>query len=168
MPSGRGKASARRFGKRLAAASTRARTSGAASSSQATPTSSSSSESTLAVSNPGASARIIVSQSAGDLAIGPAWSKLGASGKQPSSGTSSKLGLKPTIPHHAAGIRIEPPESEPSAASARPAASAAAEPPLDPPASRPGARGFGTVPKCGFCELIPYANSCRFVLPTFA
>ena len=25
-----------------------------------------------------------------------------------------------------------------------------AVPPLDPPASRPGARGFGTVPKCGF------------------
>ena len=27
---------------------------------------------------------------------------------------------------------------------------------------------YGTVPKCGFCEVIPYANSCRFVLPTFA
>jgi hypothetical protein len=74
--------------------------------------------------------------------------------------------LKPTIPQHAAGIRIEPPESVPSAASARPAASAAAEPPLEPPAIRPGASGFGTVPKCGFSEVTPYANSCRFVLPT--
>ena len=27
---------------------------------------------------------------------------------------------------------------------------------------------FGTVPKCGFWELTPYANSCRFVLPAFA
>ena len=99
---------------------------------------------------------------------GPAWSKLGASGKQPSSGTSPYVGLKPTTPHHAAGIRIEPPESVPSATSASPAASAAPLPPLDPPASRPGATGFGTVPKCGFCDEIPYANSCRFVLPTFA
>src|SRR5690348_11787692 len=63
-------------------------------------------------------------------------------------------------------MRIEPPESVPSAASESPAASAAAEPPLEPPASRPGATGFGTVPKCGFCEEIPYANSWRFVLPT--
>ena len=43
-------------------------------------------------------------------------------------------------------MRIEPPVSEPSAASARFAASAAAEPPLDPPATRPGASGFGTFP----------------------
>jgi hypothetical protein len=103
-----------------------------------------------------------------DRAIGPAWSKLGASGKQPSSGTRPWLGLKPTTPHHAAGIRIEPPESVPRAASASPAASAAAEPPLEPPARRPGATGFGTVPKCGFCDEIPYANSWRFVLPTVA
>ena len=65
------------------------------------------------------------------------------------------MGLKPTIPQHAAGIRIEPPLSDPSAASATPAASAAAEPPLDPPAIRPGASGFGTVPKCGFSDVIP-------------
>ena len=28
--------------------------------------------------------------------------------------------------------------------------------------------GSGTVPKCGLTDVIPYANSCRFVLPTFA
>jgi hypothetical protein len=55
--------------------------------------------------------------------------------------------LKPVTPQNAAGMRIEPPESVPSAASARPAASAAAEPPEDPPAMRPGAIGFGTQPK---------------------
>jgi hypothetical protein len=76
--------------------------------------------------------------------------------------------LKPTTPHHAAGMRIEPAESVPSATSTSPAASAAAFPPLEPPASRPGAEGFGTVPKWGFCDEMPYANSCRFVLPTFA
>ena len=48
------------------------------------------------------------------------------------------VGLKPAMPQHAAGIRIEPPESVPSAASASPAASAAAEPPLEPPDVRPG------------------------------
>jgi hypothetical protein len=69
------------------------------------------------------------------------------------------------MPHHAAGIRIEPPESVPSASATSPAAIAAAEPPLEPPASRPGKRGFGTVPKCSFCDEMPYANSCRFVLP---
>ena len=94
-------------------------------------------------------------QSATDRAIGPAVSKLGASGKQPSSGTRPWLGLNPTTPQQAAGIRIDPPESEPSAASARPAASAAAEPPLEPPAIRPGARGFGTAPNQGFFEVMP-------------
>ena len=69
------------------------------------------------------------------------------------------------MPQYAAGIRIEPPLSEPSAASARPAARAAAEPPLDPPAIRPGATGFATQPKWGFIDVTPYANSCRFVLP---
>src|SRR5215217_676796 len=155
-------------GKRAPAASTRSRTSGSASSVHAIATSSSSSETARSTRNPGTSASTIPTQSATDRAIGPAWSKLGASGKQPSIGTRSKVGLNPTRPHQADGIRIEPPESEPSATSARPAATAAAEPPLDPPATRPGATGFGTVPKCGFCEVTPYANSCRFVLPTFA
>ena len=84
--------------------------------------------------SPGASACSIRSQPSTSRAIGPAWSKLGASGKQPSIGTSPQVGLKPVTPQQAAGIRIEPPESVPSAASARPAASAAAEPPLEPPA----------------------------------
>ena len=61
-------------------------------------------------------------------------------------GTRPWVGLKPVIPQHAAGMRIEPAESVPSAASARPAASAAALPPLEPPAMRPGAIGFGTAP----------------------
>src|SRR2546428_154050 len=47
----------------------------------------------------------------------------------------------PTIPHRAAGWRIEPPVSEPSATVASPAATAAAEPPLDPPGTR--ARSWG-------------------------
>ena len=50
------------------------------------------------------------------------------------------------MPQHADGIRMEPAESVPSAASAIPAASAAAQPPLDPPEMRSGAIGFGTHP----------------------
>ena len=42
----------------------------------------------------------------------------------------------PTIPHSDAGWRIEPPVSEPSAKGAKPAATAAAEPPLEPPGTR--------------------------------
>jgi hypothetical protein len=73
-------------------------------------------------------------------------SKVGASGKQPSSATMPWVGLNPVVPQHADGIRIEPAESVPRAASTSPAASAAAFPPLDPPATRPGATGLGTVP----------------------
>ncbi len=102
--------------------------------------------STSAGASPGASAAIAAAQSATDAAIGPAWSKEGASGKQPSIGTSAKVGLKPTTPQQAAGMRIEPPESLPRPTTASPAATAAAEPPLEPPAMRPGKRGFGTVP----------------------
>ena len=144
-----------RRGKRSAVSSTRARTSGSAASSQAIPTRTSSSDSSRLGSKPGASAAIAASHSSTVRAIGPAWSKLGASGKQPSSGTSPHVGLKPTMPHQAAGMRIEPPESVPSPTSASPAASAAPFPPLDPPASRPGAIGFGTVPKCGFWDEVP-------------
>jgi hypothetical protein len=70
-------------------------------------------------------------------------------------GTSPWVGLKPTIPQQAAGIRIDPAESVPSAASQSPAARAAAEPPLDPPGKRSGASGFRTSPKCSFSEVIP-------------
>ena len=77
-------------------------------------------------SNPGASTRIASSHSSTVRAIGPAWSNEAASGKQASSETRPQVGLNPTTAHQAAGIRIEPPESVPSARSASPAASAAA------------------------------------------
>ena len=87
--------------------------------------------------NPGASTSIIAVQSPTVRAIGPTWSQLGASGKQPSSETRPYVGLKPTIPQHAAGMRIEPPESVPSAVSAtrlrarrRTPARAAGDPPF--------------------------------------
>src|SRR5690606_19526187 len=45
-------------------------------------------------------------------------------------------GLSPTRPQQEAGIRIEPPPSEPCATGTSPAATAAAAPPEDPPAVR--------------------------------
>ena len=108
----------------------------------------------------------MAAQSSTVRAIGPTVSKLGASGNTPSAGTSPCVGLKPTTPQQAAGSRIDPALSVPSATSQRPAARAAPFPPLDPPGMRAGSRGFTTAPKCGLSEVIPYANSCRFVFPT--
>src|SRR5579862_6831022 len=101
---------------------------------------------TSGTSTSGASARISSTQPATSRAIGPTWSKVGASGNTPSTGTCANDGLNPTIRQHAAGILIDPPVSVPSAPSASPAASAAADPPLDPPAVSDASTGFGTTP----------------------
>ena len=62
------------------------------------------------------------------------------------SGTRSRWGLMPKSPHHVDGMRMEPPPSEPSATAARPAATAAADPPLLPPGVRPTSHGFRVAP----------------------
>ncbi len=72
----------------------------------------------------------------------------------------------PTTPQSAAGWRIDPPVSEPRAIAAKPAATAAAEPPLDPPGTRAGSCGLRVGPKAEFSVDDPMANSSRFVLPT--
>ena len=61
--------------------------------------------------------------------------------------TRPRCGFRPNRPHHAAGIRIEPAPSEPSAAPTRPAATAAALPPLDPPGARCRSHGLRVAPK---------------------
>ena len=45
-----------------------------------------------------------------------------------------RVGLSPTIPQQLAGIRIDPPPSEPCAIGTSPAETADADPPLEPPA----------------------------------
>src|SRR5699024_6374311 len=50
-------------------------------------------------------------------------------------------GLRPRIPQQAAGMRTEPPPSEPWASGTTPAATAAAAPPLEPPAVRRRSQG---------------------------
>src|SRR5580658_2784643 len=71
----------------------------------------------------------------------------------------------PTTPQKAAGSRMEPPVSVPSAPKQRPAATAAAEPPEEPPAMRLRSQGLRVGPKQLGTEVPPYANSCMFNLP---
>ena len=75
------------------------------------------------------------------------------------------MGLTPTTPQSAAGWRIDPPVSDPSASGAKPAATAAAEPPLEPPGTRFTSCGFRVAPNAEFSVDDPIANSSRFVLP---
>ena len=62
-------------------------------------------------------------------------------------------------------MRIEPAPSVPSAAAARPAATAAAEPPLDPPAIRAGSHGFRVAPKASDSVVASASSSGTWVLP---
>ena len=55
--------------------------------------------------------------------------------------TRPRLGFSPTSPQQLAGIRIDPPPSEPCATGTSPAATAAAAPPLEPPAIRSRSHG---------------------------
>ena len=61
---------------------------------------------------------------------------------------------------------MDPPVSEPSASEAKPAATAAADPPLDPPGTRLVSWGLRVGPKAEFSVDEPMANSSRLVLPT--
>src|ERR1700752_5365894 len=71
----------------------------------------------------------------------------------------------PTMPHRAAGWRIEPPVSVPSAHGTSPAATAAALPPEEPPGTRLSSHGLrgGPNAECSVDE--PIATSSCLVLP---
>src|SRR5207245_794394 len=57
-----------------------------------------------------------------------------------------RIGLSPNSPHSADGTRIEAPPSEPSPTGAKPAATAAAVPPLEPPVARLVSHGLRVAP----------------------
>ena len=78
----------------------------------------------------------------------------------------SRCGLSPNRPQSAAGIRIEPPPSDAVAPAQRPAAVAAAEPPLDPPGVREVSHGFRVIPHASVSVKPQMASSGRFVLPS--
>src|SRR3989344_1852406 len=79
--------------------------------------------------------------------------------------TAPYVGFKPTTPQKAAGWRIEPPVSDPRAAIAICAATAAAEPPDEPPGTRLVSWGFFVGPKAEFSVEPPMANSSMLVRP---
>ncbi len=75
-------------------------------------------------------------------ANGPTWSSDDAKATTPYRDTAPYVGFRPTMPQNAAGWRIEPPVSVPSAQGARPPATAAAEPPDEPPGTSAGSHGL--------------------------
>ena len=115
----------------------------------------------LISAGPAVSAVSSAPQSASERAIGPAWSRVGASGMTPPSGMRPCVGLTVHTPLSAAGMRSDPHVSLPIAAGTRPAASAAADPPLDPPGARSSAHGLPT-----WSVVPPAANSWVCVWPT--
>ncbi len=89
-------------------------------------------------------------QSATVRASGPSWqyrSRLNGA----STGTRPCGGLNPTTPLIDAGIRIDPPMSEPLASVEVPLASDAPDPPLDPPTANAGFHGLRVTPHSFEC-----------------
>src|ERR1700733_15452885 len=81
-------------------------------------------------------------------AIGPLVDRYGHAGAcSPPMGTRPSDAFIPESPQHAAGIRIEPPPSEPVASGTMPAAMAAALPPEDPPGGCSRLHGLSVGPK---------------------
>src|SRR5262245_39604679 len=79
--------------------------------------------------------------------------------------TRPRLGLNPTSPQIEAGMRSDPPPSLPWASGTRPAATAAAAPPLDPPAVAPGDHGLRAAGATSVSEYSDRPNSLAVVLP---
>src|SRR5829696_3091457 len=74
--------------------------------------------------------------------------------------------LKPKMPQNAAGMRIEPAPSLPCASGPRPAATAAAAPPLDPPGVFTRFHGLKEGPKTRLPESPFQPSSGVFVFPS--
>src|SRR5690606_2733612 len=81
-------------------------------------------------------------------------------------GRRLRLGLRPTTPQNAAGTRVDPPPSPESAAGTRPAATAAADPPLDPPGENSGFHGLRVIPKRSLSQEVVIASSGIAVRPS--
>src|SRR5204863_6604226 len=80
--------------------------------------------------------------------------------------TRPYVGLKPKMPHSAAGCRTDPPVSDPSASGAMLAATATALPLDDPPGVRATSHGLRVGPKAEFSDELPIANSSMLPMPT--
>src|SRR6266540_3969955 len=100
------------------------------------------------------------------LANVPMWSSEEAKAISPYREIRPYVGFRPTTPHSDAGWRTDPPVSVPSAHTASPEATAAADPPEDPPGTVSRSHGLCTGPKAEFSFDDPIANSSQFVFPT--
>ena len=78
--------------------------------------------------------------------MAPTWFRVYQPGQPGSRGTRPKLCFKPTTPQKEEGILMDPPPSLPMATAHRPAATAAADPPLEPPGVRVWSTGFAVAP----------------------
>src|SRR5687768_7583804 len=76
-----------------------------------------------------------------------------------------KLGLSPTLPQNAAGMRTDPAPSVPMPSGARPAATAAAVPPDEPPDVFDGSHGLRVIPVSAEFVSPLQPNSGVVVLP---
>src|SRR5262249_59155857 len=97
---------------------------------------------------------------------GPIWSSDEPNATRPYRETRPYVGFKPTTPQNDAGVRTDPPVSEPKAMSEVPEATLAADPPLDPPGTRSSLCGFRVTKYPEFSVVEPIANSSQFVFPT--
>ena len=79
-------------------------------------------------------------------AIGPATERLLQPSPRRSLATRPGVGRKPTMPQNAAGLRSDPPVSEPEQIGTMPVASATADPPEEPAAERVGSNGLPVAP----------------------
>src|SRR5687768_6465178 len=96
----------------------------------------------------------------------PTWAMVLLKGTAPRVLTRVWVGLRPTTPQRAAGMRIEPPASAERAMGQRPAATAAADPLEEPPVMREGSWGLRGEPWWGLMPVTPRPASCMLVLPT--
>ena len=96
----------------------------------------------------------------------PTRSQVGSNGTTPLTGTRPGLGAMPTTPHCDAGSRTDPPVSVPTARSASPTATAAAEPPELPPGLRPRSHGLCVGPCTEVAVEAPMASSSMLARPS--
>ncbi len=97
--------------------------------------------------------------------IGPA-TATGAKAPSGHCGTRPKLGFSPTTPHHAAGMRIEPPASVPTCSGPKQAAAAAPAPAEEPPGVMSVFQGLRVMPCSGQSPGLFQPYSVVVVLPT--
>lgn len=97
-------------------------------------------------SNPGAIAAIAATSVRISRANGPTQSSVVSAGATPRRDTRPNVGFSPATPQQAAGPRIEPPVSVPSAASTMPSPTSEAEPLDEPPGMRVASCGLTGVP----------------------